>query len=148
MSDLALEFDPATLTADLLFDGFSLATDDSLRTAVVISLFTDRRADADDRLPDAGDDRRGWWADTFAEVEGDLIGSRIWLLSREKQLREAVARAEEYAREALQWLVDDAIARSVGVIGSIPRTGWLRLDVEITRPTGGVSRYDFAWRAL
>lgn len=149
MSDLALSFDGSTLTADLLFDGFSLVTDDSLRTAVVISLFSDRRAVDDDRLPDGGNDRRGWWADTFAPIEGDRIGSRLWLLSREKQLREVVARAEEYAREALEWLIEDGVAASLVVTGSIPRTGWLRLDVEIVRPGNAeTSRYFFAWEAL
>lgn len=149
MSDLALDLDLGTLAADLVFDGFGLVTDDSLRTAVIISLFTDRRAADDDRLPDAGTDRRGWWADTFAPIEGDLIGSRLWLLSREKQLREAVARAEEYAREALEWLIEDGIAASVIVTASIPRSGWLRLDIEIDRPDSrGTTRYDFAWEAL
>jgi len=57
---------------------------DPLARAVIISLFTWRRANPDDVLP-AGDDRQGWFGDTFAEVRGDRIGSRLWLLSRPEQ---------------------------------------------------------------
>ena len=119
-----------------------LAEDDGLETAVIISLFTDRRAEGDDELP-AGDDRRGWWGDALAEVEGDRIGSRLWLLSREKQLPSVVARAREYALEALQWLLEDGVASTVDVTAEIVRQGVLGLSVEIRRPDQPAVRYRF-----
>ena len=63
MTDLALHFAPGAWSADLSILGGDLATDDGLRTAVIISLFTDARARADDPLPEADADRRGWWGD-------------------------------------------------------------------------------------
>lgn len=81
--------------------------------AVMISLFTWRRANPDDDLP--GDLRQGWWGDAFPPVANDRIGSRLWLLSRAKLLPETAAKAREYAREALQWLVDDGVAARVDV---------------------------------
>lgn len=140
MSDIRTVFDK--FDADWLVDGPSLAQDDGLETAVVISLFTDRRANDDDALPVAGD-RRGWWGDTFAEVDGDRIGSRLWLLSREKQVSEVLVRAKQYAEESLQWLIEDGIARSVTVTPEIVTTGWLGLQIEIVRSARPVARYRF-----
>jgi phage gp46-like protein len=135
--------------ADLAFAGYDLAQDDSLKTAVIVSLFTDRRAEADDRLPGAPDDRRGWWGDGFLEVAGDRIGSRLWLLHREKQLASVVVRAREYAIEALQWLVDDGIAAAVDVTAEIVRQGVLGLQIRIVRPDRARVdyRFDNVWGA-
>jgi len=114
---------------DLDFGDGGTAIDEGLRTAVIISLFSDRRAEADDALPDGGDDRRGWWGDIYPQAEADRIGSRLWLLSREKQLPAVLKRAETYAREALQWLVDDGEVTDLTVVGSIPNGGVLGLTI-------------------
>lgn len=96
--------------------------EDSLRSAIIVSLLTDRRADPQDTLPDDTSsatgippDRRGWAGDALAEADGDRIGSRLWLLSREKQTEETRRRAIEYAQEALDWLVQDKHATDVDV---------------------------------
>jgi phage gp46-like protein len=96
--------------------------------AVVISLFTWRRANPDDALP--GTEKMGWWGDNFATVENDRIGSRLWLLLRAKVLPETVARAQEYAREALQWLIDDGVAARVDVLAE--RQGQDRVALQCT----------------
>jgi len=86
--------------------------DDGLETAVIISLFTDRRARDDDELPDPNNpDKRGWWGDLVAEVEDDQIGSRLWLLERSKTTPDVLVKAKEYAEEALDWLISDGIAK-------------------------------------
>lgn len=106
------------LTTDWLLaaDG-TLASGDDLATAFRIALLTDRRALADDELPDDGDDRRGWWADLDAETiwNGWPIGSRLWLLARTKIVSDTVARAETYCREALQPFIDRRIVSRVDV---------------------------------
>jgi phage gp46-like protein len=140
MGDIRTAFKDFSGDWELLSPG--LAEDDGLETAVIISLFTDRRAEADDELP-AGDDRRGWWGDALAEVEGDRIGSRLWLLSREKQLPQVLARAREYALEALQWLIEDGVASAVDVTAEIVRQGVLGLSVEIRRAGKPPVRYRF-----
>ncbi|AEI76557.1 bacteriophage protein GP46, Mu-like protein [Cupriavidus necator N-1] len=124
-----------------------LAVDHDLKTAVLISLFTWRRAEADDILPDPRGPRRGWWGDLLAARP---IGSRLWLLSREKQTAEVVRRAREYAEEALAWLLDDGVCASVEVITEIVQTGMLGLRCRFTRPDGTAVAYqfDFAWRNL
>ena len=133
---------------DITQIGFELATDDSLETAVVVSLFTDRRANGDDVLPDPAGGLRGWWGDSFAAKYGDKIGSRLWLLSREKQLPAVVSRAREYAEEALRWLVEDGIAKRVTVTAEIVRQGVLGLRIVIDRPDSPATfAYQYLWEA-
>jgi len=166
--DIAIVFDTKTLSGDFAMSGADLLLDPGLKTAVIISLFTDRRAHDEDRLPSdpspiAGSmlrDRRGWWGDFYApEVLGQLttgqkpvdrIGSRDWLLSREKQLDAVVRRAKEYGEEALQWLIDDGVAASVEVFAEISAPGVLGRQITITRPGGTREshRFDFAWTGL
>ncbi|NBB51510.1 hypothetical protein GVN24_24805 [Rhizobium sp. CRIBSB] len=145
MTDLALIWDPESGTADLDILGGGLATDAGLRTAVMVSLFTDRRARPDDALPDSGG-RRGWWGDVAPRVTGDQTGSRLWLLAREKITSGTLSRAGEYAREALAWLIEDGIAAAVEAIAEA-QGDRLALAVTVTRPDGAVTRIDTVWSA-
>lgn len=143
MTDILLDFDGQLLAGDLRQVGAALATDDSLKTAVVLSLFTDRRASSDDALPAGVEDRRGWWGDSYADEDGDRIGSLIWLLLREKQTTEVLRRAEQYAEESLQWLIDDRIALGVSATAEWVRRGFLGLRIEITRPNADPVNFEF-----
>ncbi|MEF2145116.1 MAG: phage GP46 family protein [Desulfovibrionaceae bacterium] len=148
MRDLLLSWSDLSGDVALSASGTDLATDDSLATAVLVSLFTDRRADDADELPAGETSRRGWWADETLPrlINGtpDRIGSKLWLLRREKALPEVVARARDYAEEALQWLVDEEHCRSVAV--EAERQGQDRLALRVivdgrefsfTLPIGG-----------
>lgn len=152
MSDIKLHYesvDGAYGFVDISHVGTGLELDDGLETAVIISLFTDRRANEDDELP-SGDDKRGWWGDSYANVDGDLIGSRLWLLAREKQMASVVDRAKTYAEEALRWMVEDGIAEKVFVSAEIVSKGVLGLLVEIYRPNVSPVKYQFnyVWEAM
>lgn len=154
--DRKLYFNGDFMRADLAVEGGAVELTTGLETAVVISLFTDRRARPDDVLPDGVDgDRRGWWADAFNQRP---IGSRLWLLAREKQLPVVVARAKEYAQEALAWLVEDNVASRVDVAAEVVRNGVLGLSIEITRtgPAGNAGnstdgpvsfRFTYVWNS-
>lgn len=110
-------------------------------TNIIISLFTDARAHADDVLPDGGADRRGWWGDTFSNRK---IGSRLWLLSREKQLSSVLRRAQEYAAESLQWMVEENLVKSVEVVATNPSRGVLMLTVRpVLLSDADVPEYSF-----
>lgn len=134
--DIALNYNSSTRTFDIDASGTDLAQDNSLRTAIIISLFTDRRANADDVIPDGTDNYRGWWADAYSDVKGDLIGSRLWLLDREKQTTDVLARAKEYVREALQWLLDDGIATHMSIETEWVQRGVLGILVTLTLANG------------
>jgi phage gp46-like protein len=148
MSDLRLTWNLDA--ADLSIAANGIVLDDGLETAVLLSLFTNRRAADTDTLPDASTDRQGYWGDVVRPpVDGDQYGSRLFLLAREKQLPSVLGRARDYALEALQWLLDDGVAAAVDVAASVDRPGWLVLHVTITRPTGAIVsfRFEREWAA-
>lgn len=115
-------------------------TDDSLTTDVTISLFTDRRALDSDTLPDGSDDRRGWWGDSYRDRP---IGSRLWLLSREKATPDTLERARGYAEEALEWLKTAGRVSAINVRAEQLHQGWLYLYIALTLPDGSVIPYEF-----
>lgn len=104
---------------------------DELVQATLISLFSWRKSNDDDgvNIPN----RQGWWGDTFASETNDRIGSRLWLLRREKLTDDVVARAREYAEESLQWMIDDALASVINV-STDRENNRLNMSVEIVRP--------------
>jgi phage gp46-like protein len=156
MADVRTTWSPETapLRGDWLMEPPGLATDRDLETAVILSLFTDASAREDDVIPDLTDDRRGWWGN-WESPETIELGSRLWLLSREKSTEETRRRAEEYAAEALAWLLTDGVAARVDVaaeyseVGPVPPTT-LALRVRIVRDDGSVyeRRYAWAWEQL
>lgn len=150
MADVALKWNAEAQAADVFLAGADLGGDDDLTTAVIISLFTWRRARPDDVLPDFIGDRKGWFGDTLADVDGDQIGSRLWLLAREKITTETIARAREYCVEALQWLIADKVASRVDV--EIERNGMDRIDIVVTvyrlDGTARDLRFSDAWEGL
>lgn len=119
-----------------------LATDEGLRTAVIISLFTDRRVETDELSPE-DKSRRGWFGDLYADPVGDLIGSRLWLLKRAKASDETRNLAEDYAQEALQWLIDDGVADSIDVSAAFDKNKALALTCIITKPNGDALPFQF-----
>ncbi len=116
-----------------------LVGDDSLGTEIMVSLFTDVRAEKDE-LPPEYSDLRGWWADALLSMQGDEqgTGSKFWLLRRQKQLESVLVQAEAYARSALQWLIDEGLAGAVSVTAENPAQGTLALTVSITRSSPSV----------
>ena len=125
--DLALIYNPQLQAFDLAVTGSDLASEDTLASAVLVSLLCDRLAASYEVK--ASEDRRGWWADTFAD-DSHLTGSRLWLLEREKQLPGVVKRCQQYCEEALQWMIEDGLASAITVTAFIPRTGWLAVMIK------------------
>jgi phage gp46-like protein len=143
LADPALVWLPATGDADLVMIDDDIASDRGLETAVLLSLFTDRRAENDDRPP-SGDarDRRGWWGDEFLVPDGDRYGSRLWLLDRSKRTNETVLRAKEYVTEALAWMLEDRVAAGVDVVVETT-TSALLIAVTLHRPGRDPVTYRF-----
>mgnify|MGYP005983486697 CR=1 FL=1 len=132
----------------MIFSVNGLFTDsahcDRLTRAVIISLFSWRRAEPDDNT----DAVNGWWGDSFPTVANDRIGSRLWLLRRSKLTNGTAARARDYARQALAWLVDDGVASRVDVTAT--RTGLqsLRLEIVICRDGQHSITFDDLWSEI
>lgn len=161
MTDVALAWNPELSAADMALTSGALLGDDGLRTAILISLFSNARAPAGADLPERGDDRQGWWGDEFAAAntatsgpasEADALGSTLWLLRRAKLLPAVVEQARAAAAAALGWLVRDGVASSVTVLaqarGADSGAGLLALGVVLDRPAGpGRQRFDYTWDA-
>ena len=120
--------------------------DQLLARAVVISLFSDRRANEDE--VGHGESRRGWWGDTYADNKGDQIGSKLWLLQREKLTNETIMRAKEYTEEALQWLITDRVVKQIDVTVERFGTDGLTVDVRLYKPDMKETnvRFQDVWR--
>ncbi|WP_434107622.1 phage GP46 family protein [Paraburkholderia caffeinilytica] len=124
MADITTVWDVQRMRGDWVLSGPSLLSGNDLQTAVLISLFTDRLALPSDPVPDG--DRRGWWADDPKYP----TGSRLWLLDRVKGPQDVPQRAQDYAAEALQWLIDDGVVARFDIVAQ-----WItpdRLDLTIT----------------
>lgn len=148
MADAALQM--TALGGDLVLSGFDLGRDDGLETAVIISLFTDRRATPEQLPPEAlQDDLRGYWGDLAQASASDQTGSLLWLLAREKQRPQTLSRAQQYGRDALNWMIDDRVATRIEVAATFASRGVMHLVIDIYRPSGTAVRYryNYEWSA-
>lgn len=137
----------ANITIDGI-DSTDISNQESLVRAVIISLFTWRRANPEDITEGQ---KMGWWGDVAEPPEvNDKIGSRLWLLAREKVLNATFNRAREYAKEALQWLLDDGVASRVDVAAERYQKDGLALVCTIYRSDNRVItlRFDNAWEYI
>lgn len=106
---------------------------DGLSRAVVISLFTWRRADTGDVYD--GSNKYGWWGDTYPVEPGDKIGSKLWQLLRRKLTDDVIAEVEELSRDSLQWMIDDGICSNVDV--SVERSEINRVNISVVLTVDG-----------
>ena len=137
----------ATIVVDGRTLSLGMTPEDPLVRAVIVSLFTWRRARPDDTTEGP---RMGWWGDTTSAVTNDRIGSRLWLLAREKVLPATINRAREYARESLEWLIEDGLASRVEVAAERRGTDGIALAATIYRSDGRplVLRFDDLWETV
>lgn len=112
---------------------------DPLTRAVIVSLFSWRKAEADDNPTQDN----GWWGDSFPTTQNDRIGSRLYLLSREKLTNKTALKAREYISQALQWLVDDGVAVRVDVTAERTGISTLSASVVISQKDGNRATYSF-----
>lgn len=127
--DLALIYNPTTTEFDLALDGPDLAHEDTLVSAMLVSLFCDRLVQPYE--VGAGEDRRGWWADSLTDDQ-QLTGSRLWLLERSKQLINVIKQAEQFCEEALDWMREDGIVSGLTVTAFAMRPGVLAALLHLT----------------
>ena len=110
-----------------------LAANGQIASAVILSLFTDRRAPEGWR-PEVAD-RGGWWGD-YVAAEGEPIeetGSWLWLLRNEVATQDIADQARVYAEIALAWMLRDRVVARIDVASGLiedPRRGvWLQVSL-------------------
>lgn len=119
---------------------------DSLTRAVIISLFSWRRADPDDD----SDQPMGWWGDTYPTVQNDRIGSRLYLLRRTTLTNKTVELARGYLEQALAWLKEDGVVSRISINVQRRGTDMLTAEVTLYRNDGNsqLITFDDLWSAL
>lgn len=148
MPDIALRWQNEHGAADMVVNAGAtdLVGEEGLETAILLSLFLDRRAEEDDDIPSDDGDRRGWWGSQFLTNRGDQYGSRLWLLARGKRTANVARDAELYCREALAWLVEDAVVDTFDVAIELTAIAIL-IAVTVYRPDRDPTtfRYEHVW---
>ena len=150
MTDIAIFVDENG-EFDLAISERDLQKSEGLENAILISLFTDARANDDDILPNNDTDKRGWWGDGFAsEINGLArpIGSKLWLLSRSKITSETINKVRDYSQAALKWLVDDGIAKSIEITPTRVDPHTISILVIITKPSGEIFKFEKLWSTI
>ena len=108
--DLLIEYNKELGFWDISVQNGELATTESIETAVLLSLGTDKKVSLEE-LPAEHTDQRGWWGDML--MVNHELGSKLWLLKREKITESVLENAKNYAEEALIWLVTDGVVKSI-----------------------------------
>lgn len=140
MAQTLFTYNNATQRADIVRDGGNAFRDDTLETAVTISLGTYATA------PSGDTSEGGYWGEPYLGLpRGDVFGDRTWSISQNLPRDVKLRQAEQYTRAALQWLIRDGIAREITVEASIPEPG--RLDRQITIERLDGSEYKTLWEA-
>jgi len=121
-------------TGDWVIDGTSLEDDSQLFTAIMLCVFTDRRAREDDDLPGDGDDRRGWWGD-FVDVRDDNgeteLGSLLWLYERAALTDATVAGMKDAVEDCLVPLTEQGmVARFDVIVEANKITGHVEIQIK------------------
>lgn len=129
---------------DLVIDESTgdLLTTDGLESALFVSLFSDRRAYADE-VSDPRK-RRGWIGDLVAEVTGDKHGSGLWLYEQHRLTPSVENGVRLEAEQALEWLIDEDLVTFVSAeTVRLPSARTLNIKITLTALDGGVSTRAF-----
>lgn len=129
---------------DLVLENGDLKADNSLHTPSLISAFSDKRVE-DENLPPGITEKRGWWGDSLADVDGDQIGSALWTLSREKITADTSPKVESFLLQAFNWMIDDGIAETIIVEAERTADFEVTGTVNIKKPDGSNIPLQFIW---
>lgn len=144
--DIKFVWDSDFLEGDLQLDNGDLLREEGLATAVLISLFTDARADDTDEIDDPND-KRGWWGDL---VSPSPIGSKLWQFDRSKTTQKVIIEFSQAIEDCLQWLIDDDVAEKndINVYRSgTPGIDRLNFEIKIYQTDGNITalKFDDLW---
>lgn len=105
-----------------------LAITNGLETAILMSLFVDKRAYASEvPRPEL---RRGWWGNLVGDYVNYNIGSKLWLLNQARRTQTNLNLAKTYAYDCLQWMLDEKLATNINVDASYVNQN-LKLDINL-----------------
>ena len=111
--DIKLRLDDDGIYDIHIDDDGDLESTGGIETSLILSFFGERRADSSEvAIPFL---RRGWWGNDETDPQNFEIGSKLWLIYDDKATPLTVSKAEDFTRQALQWLITDKIFRKLEV---------------------------------
>lgn len=116
-------------------DTGDILTADQFDTAIIVSLFTDKRALPSQVLENAL--RRGWIGSEF--TPGFEMGSQLWIFSQARLTRDTINAMISIANESLKWMISSNLAISTKA-DVTPISGRVVLQIEISRPDSKVEK--------
>jgi len=153
-TEIALDF--ALADPDETTNRMGLRSKAALHTAILIQLFTDRRARADMTLPDDLDNNpRGWWGDSVA-LDSSLgeteLGSHLWTLRRSALSDQTANLAADMVRDALQPIADQGAVASFTVETWVDKSnGLLGIDIGAYSNSGTLTynqKFEILWQQI
>ena len=87
-------------------------------------------------------ERRGYWGDVFNDFQ---IGSKLWLLQREKITKETLNLLVEYAKQSLEWLIEDGHVKDLNIESERVGYSGVQLNINLTQ---GNKESNFAFPIL
>jgi len=137
-TDAILTIDPTSGLYDISIDvNGDIANDDFFDTSILYALFGEKRAGPEE--VSSPEFRRGW----IGNRDDFENGSKLWILSQSRLIRDTLNRIEDEARKALQYLVDDGLAVSIDQVIAGLKNGNVTLDITIRRSLDKVDRKFF-----
>ena len=120
-------------------DTADLTTTEGLESSIIASLFSDRRAAADEGISNPLQ-RRGWIGNMIAEVPGDNFGSGLWLYEQKRLTQEVATGLRLEAEQALDWMVEQSLATSVAAkVVMVPKERQALLAIDLVETSGDVT---------
>lgn len=149
MSDLAL-YRRENGEYDLAFDEAvcDLLTTNTLENAVVMSIGTYARERKLGNVANLKPVIGGWWGDALDER--GTLGGYLYEAFPGKLVDATARQVETLCSEALNWMVEDGVAKSVSCTAEITGTETMNLNVLIERPEGEndeVFLFELNWSA-
>lgn len=119
-------------------DNGDILTDDFFDTALLMSIYCERRATASE-VPQS-DRRRGWIGN---ESTPDFeIGSKVWLYEQSRVTGSLLRGIESVVLNSLQWLIDDNYAVKINADATLSNSK-VTLEANIERPSSNVDKRFF-----
>lgn len=120
--DLKLEVQSDGQTYDLVIgDNGDFEVTEGLDTALIVSLLSDARASESEVANPA--QRGGWLGNLVFPRENSQLGSLLWLVQQRRRTTGNLNLAIDQVKKALQWFIDDGLAKEIDVTGSLTQGG-------------------------
>lgn len=129
MQDILIEKDNDNLY-DISFEDGDFKLTDGLDTAIVLSLFTDGRADSSEVSEPIL--RRGWIGNEQNENEDDYFGSKLWLLEQARINNDTSNRVTSFSQDALSWMINSDYAKKLDINSEISDKDKIRINIVFT----------------